>query len=91
MSDLVDGSDSTIAVVESHSAGIRWMEPRDLQVDQLPMAVNPPGAKGISSPHHNVALAVYADGHTQGLTRNTPADVLRALLTIAGGESILEY
>lgn len=67
------------------------MEPRDLHIVQMPMAVNPPRGHGISSSHPNVALAVYADGHTQALTSNAPADVLRALLTIAGGETIPDY
>jgi hypothetical protein len=84
---LIDGSSNTIMVVEVHNSGIHWMEPRDLHVTQMPMAVNPPRGQGISSPHPNCALAVFADGHTQALRNDTPPSVLRAALTIAGGES----
>lgn len=90
-SDFTDGTSNTIIVVEVASSGIHWMEPRDLHVVQMPMAVNAPRGQGISSAHPNVALAVFADGHTAALTKNTPSDILRALLTIAGGEQIGDY
>jgi len=90
-SDLTDGTSNTIMVVETHNSGIHWMEPRDLHMTQMPLAVNPPQGQGISSGHPNVALAVFADGHTNALTSKTPPDIIRRLLTIADGETIGDY
>jgi hypothetical protein len=91
MANISDGTATVIMVTEVTDSGIHWMEPRDLHINQMPMAINPPRGQGISSPHHNVALAVFADGHTAALTNNTPPDILRALLTIAGNETIGDY
>jgi hypothetical protein len=91
MSEIIDGTSNTILVTELAHSGIHWMEPRDLHVNQMPMAVNATQGQGISSPHPNVALAVYADGHTQAITKNTPSEIVRALLTINGGEQIGDY
>lgn len=91
ISDIADKTSDTIMVVEVADSGIHWMEPRDLHVAQMPMAINPARGQGISSPHAGVALAVYADGHSQALTSNTPPEILPALLTIAGGETIGDY
>lgn len=90
-SDLTDGTSNTIMVVEIYNSGIHWMEPRDLHMAQMPLAVNPQQGQGISSTHPNVALAVFADGHTAALSSTIPPDILRLLLTIADGEPIGEY
>jgi uncharacterized protein DUF1559 len=91
MAGIIDGTSNTLMVVEVANSGIHWMEPRDLHVVQMPMAVNPPKGQGISSAHPHVALCVYADGHTYPLTEHTPPEIIRALLTIAGGETIDDY
>ncbi len=91
MSDFKDGTSNTILVVEIANSGIHWMEPRDLHVVQMPMALNAARGQGISSHHPNVAMAVYLDGHTQAINDNIPPQILRALLTIAGGEQIGDY
>jgi prepilin-type processing-associated H-X9-DG protein len=87
---ITDGTACTLLVVEAHGSGIHWMEPRDLHLVQMPLAINPPRGAGISSPHGGTkskgATAAFADGHTQFLPSSlTPAE-LTALLTIAGGE-----
>jgi hypothetical protein len=89
--DLPDGAANTILVVEVAKSGIHWMEPRDLDFSHIPMAVNQKGSQGISSDHPNVALVVFADGHTTALTSNTPAQIIRRLLSIADGEPIGDY
>jgi prepilin-type processing-associated H-X9-DG protein len=91
MKSITDGTSNTILVVEIANSGIHWMEPRDLHFDQIPLAVNPKNGTGISSAHPNVAMVVFADGHTAALTYNTPSDILRRLLTIADGEPIGEF
>lgn len=79
-------------------SGIHWMEPRDLDAATMVFAINPPQGPGISS-HHcdatwwrrplgaNVALA---DGSVRFLPMDTPGEQLRAMLTIAGGETAEE-
>jgi len=89
--DITDGTSNTIMVVEMHDSAIHWMEPRDLDFDQIPMAINPSEGHGISSPHPNVAQAVFFDGHTAVLKKGTPAEIIRRLLTIADGEQIGDY
>jgi type II secretory pathway pseudopilin PulG len=91
LKSFTDGFSNAILVVEVANSGIHWMEPRDLDFDRIPMAINPTDGHGISSPHPNVALAVFADGHTAALTKNTPAEIIRRLLTIADGEPIGDY
>jgi len=88
LDDLTDGATNTLMVVEIANSGIHWMEPRDLDFSQLPMQINPPKGKGISSDHPNVALGAFADGHTQAMSSNTPPKIIRALLTAQGGEAI---
>ncbi len=80
-----------ILLVESCGVKIPWMEPRDLELDQLPLTINPPGGLGISSEHPkrsrwprcepagaNVAMG---DGSTRWLPDETLPDELRRLLT----------
>jgi prepilin-type processing-associated H-X9-DG protein len=86
--DFADGPDQTILVVEVADSGIHWMEPRDLNFATLPMVVNPPeGFLGISSDHYGANVA-FADGSVRFLKEDLPAQTLRALLTIDGGEKV---
>jgi hypothetical protein len=87
ISDIKDGTPNTILLVEVHNSGIHWMEPRDLDISQMNMSVNPPTGTGISSAHpggrSNIALA---NGETRSIDSTAPPKALRAALTIAGGE-----
>jgi hypothetical protein len=89
--DIADGTSNTLMVVEVRDSGIHWMEPRDLHVLQMPLAINPPRGQGISSRHVNVAQAALADGSVRALSNETPPETIEALLTIAGGESLVDY
>ena len=87
MSDIKDGAANTIMLVEVHNSGIHWMEPRDLDISQMSMAVNPPTGSGISSAHPGGrAYIALADGDTRAIDSTVPSKALRAALTIAGGE-----
>jgi prepilin-type processing-associated H-X9-DG protein len=88
---VTDGASETILVVEMADSGIHWMEPRDLEMDKMAMAVNSPDGRGISSAHPNVAMAVFFDGHTAAIPKNTPPETLRRLLMIADGEQVADY
>jgi prepilin-type processing-associated H-X9-DG protein len=80
-------------LVEVHNSGIHWMEPRDLDASQMAMAINANPARkgvipGISSGHPGVAQAAMADGSVRALPDDTPPATVRAMLTIAGGETV---
>ncbi len=91
LSDVTDGTSNTLMVVEMANSGIHWMEPRDLDLATMSLAVNSSPGPSISSPHPSVAMAVFADGHTQAISKNTPVEIVRGLLTIAGQEQIGDY
>ena len=91
MKEITDGTANTIFVVEIANSGKHWMEPHDLEMDQMSLAVNSKSGPGISSAHPGVAMVVFADGHTAALSNNTPSETIRRLLTIADGEPVGEY
>ena len=93
LEEVVDGSSQTIQVVEVANSPIHWMEPRDLEIDRTSPAVDGSvgGSDGLSSGHRGGANVSLVDGSVRFLTagRIAPGQ-LRALLTIAGGESVGE-
>ena len=89
--DIADGTSDTLMVVESIDSNIHWMEPRDLELATMPLTINGPKGPGMSSDHPNVVLALFADGQTRAISENTPATIIRGLLTIGGGETIGDY
>jgi hypothetical protein len=87
MSDIKDGTPNTIMLVEVHNSGIHWMEPRDLDLSQMDMAINSPNGPSISSGHiGGWAHVVFVSGQTRAIDNNAPPKAIRAALTIAGGE-----
>lgn len=83
--DQKDGLSNVIMVVEVHNSGIHWMEPRDLQLSQIPMKLNPAGRLGVSSSHGDVVNVAFADGRAVSIPEKIPAADLRQLLTIDDG------
>lgn len=84
--DISDGLSNTIRTVEMHSSGIAWPEPRDLEADRMPMAINHPG--GIVSSHRGGANVSFCDGAVRFLDNSIDPAVLRALTTRDGGEQV---
>src|SRR5438045_6915954 len=41
LSDMKDGTSNTILLVEMKNSGIRWSEPRDLDLNNLPPGITP--------------------------------------------------
>ncbi|HLA85507.1 MAG TPA: DUF1559 domain-containing protein [Thermoguttaceae bacterium] len=88
LSEITDGSKTTILLVEMKDSGINWMEPRDLAYPPMPAKINPPSARGISSYHPGRANVLFADGHVFCL--GDDAKPIAKFLTIDGGETISE-
>lgn len=87
--EFTDGLSNTIMVVEMSPSGILWTSPYDLNVDEMSFKagdVDHPGHRG----HSGGASAVFADGHFRFLENTSDEDraILKALLTINGGEDI---
>jgi hypothetical protein len=88
LGDIKDGTSHTILVVEVQHSGIHWMEPRDLDLAQLPLSVNPPRGLGISSEHKHGAHVGLGDGSVRFVPNDLPGKTLQELLTIDGGETV---
>lgn len=87
LSEVTDGLSNTILVVETCGAGIHWMEPRDLDVQQMTFTINGSPAE-IASRHPRGAEAAFADGHVSFLQQSASPQSLRAMATKAGGEPV---
>ena len=84
--DFTDGVSNSILVVEIVDSGIHWLEPRDLTLEDLPLAINPKSGKGISSRHVGGACVCFADGSVHFLPNDLAADTLRKMIIINDGE-----
>ena len=82
---ITDGSAMTLMIAEAANAGIHWMEPRDLDFDEMTFHVNG-SPNEISSHHTGIVEVLFADGHTSMLDASIGNQVLRAILTKSGGE-----
>jgi hypothetical protein len=92
IADFTDGTDNTLLVVEMINSGIHWMEPRDLQFSEMAPTINSKSKPGISSIHNGGgAFSVFADGHVWFLNEKMSAEILKALLTRAGGEVVGDF
>ncbi|MBL8850840.1 MAG: DUF1559 domain-containing protein [Planctomycetaceae bacterium] len=86
LSDIADGSEHTLLLVEIANSDIDWMEPRDLRADEMSFALNDPGHPSISSPHPRGPCVALADGNVRHLNAPVIPSTLEAMTTIAGGE-----
>jgi prepilin-type processing-associated H-X9-DG protein len=87
MSSIVDGTSNTLMIAETSGAGIHWMEPRDLDINQMTFRVNG-SPNEISSKHPGGAQAAFADGSVRFLSDSIAAQTLRAWMTKAGNEPV---
>ena len=83
VADVTDGTSNTIMIVEANDA-VPWTKPDDLSFD--PAAA--PALHGAGSPHPGGFNASMADGAVRFLKNTIDLNVLRALITRAGGEVV---
>jgi prepilin-type processing-associated H-X9-DG protein len=94
ISEIIDGTSNTIMVAETANLGVNWMQPQDLDVGQMRLAVNGGRSKGstrgteISSSHPGGAYVAFCDGSVQLLSDTVDGKTLKRLTTIDDGEAI---
>lgn len=86
--DILDGTSNTLLCVEATGSGIHWMEPRDLDVEQLSLEINGPAGFGIRSHHPGGVQAALCDGSVRFLSNNLDSETLERLIIKADGEPI---
>lgn len=88
LSDIKDGMENTIFVVESINCTPDWTEPYDLDFDTMSFAINAKDRPSISSHHPYGPHICFADGAVFCISEKITEAELKAMLTIAGGENI---
>jgi hypothetical protein len=83
--DLGDGAHDTLMVVEVPEGQFLWMEPRDLEFDNMSFRINDGSGRGLGS-RLGGARVVSADTTVRTLPDDFDGDKLRAMLTANGGE-----
>jgi prepilin-type processing-associated H-X9-DG protein len=88
MADFRDGTSNSILVVEHSGSDIHWMEPRDLEMSAIDLAIGGKEGSGISSRHAKGANVALVDGSVWQLPADIDPETLRKLLTINDGERV---
>ena len=86
--DVTDGIGNTIMLVSLANSDIHWAEPRDLDIETMSFQINDPNKPSISRTGYDGANVGFADCHIQWVSDDTPPEVIRAALTINGGEKV---
>ena len=89
--DIKDGASNTIMLVETKNSGIHWAEPRDLALGTMSFRVNDPNGRGVSSYHSGGAAVKLTDGSGRFIGNDFDPKLLKALITIDGGEDVSEF
>jgi prepilin-type processing-associated H-X9-DG protein len=85
VSEITDRASETLMVIEVDSEHADpWMSPEDAH-ETLVLGLGGPKSR---TPHPAGMNAAFVDGHVQFLSFEMPADVRRAMISIAGNESL---
>ena len=87
LKDVKDKPDTAILIAEATGMNVPWTKPQDLAFDTMSFSLNDPQRPSISSRHRRGACVAMVNGLTMSLWRTKP-ETIRAMLTIAGGETI---
>lgn len=83
---IVDGTANTAWLVEGpHESAVHWMSPTDVNIDRV-LAFGPDKPTG----HPGGFVAAFVDGHVAFIDEDVDRDVLRAMLTAAGGDELAD-
>lgn len=85
VANITDGTSNTILCVDWPDSDIRWVEPRDITVDDFLAWFD---QRKHHRGHPGGINVLFADGSVRFLSYSTPVEVVRAMLTRNGGEVI---
>jgi prepilin-type processing-associated H-X9-DG protein len=85
-SDVTDGTAHTIMLGEMSQSGIHWMEPRDLKTDEMSFKINDRTRPSFRSMHPGRVNVLFVDGAVRAIKDDIDPKVLKAAITISGGE-----
>jgi type II secretory pathway pseudopilin PulG len=83
---MSDGAHCTILVAQTRSSGVTWLEPRDLEADQMCFEINGRAGVEIGGSLPGGAHVATADGVVHFLPEDLPPPTVRAMATISGNE-----
>lgn len=87
-SQVADGRDRTLLVVEVEQAGGEWSQPWDIDIAKLNTKIGFGGIHAIGGNHVGGAAIAFADGTPGWLPEALSPALLRGLISPAGGEQI---
>ncbi|MEX0818873.1 MAG: DUF1559 domain-containing protein [Pirellulaceae bacterium] len=90
MRDITDGTSNTILVVEVKGQQVSWMEPTDLALDQMQMAINA-GAGEPGSFHPGGINVSMADGSVRFIADSIAPALLQNLITRNDGQAVGDF
>ena len=88
IADVRDGTSNTIIVIEVAGAGIPWMEPRDITVEEAVTHITDPAASQFQQVHPGGVNVLFADGMVRFLPNSIDPEMLRAMLTRDDGQAV---
>jgi prepilin-type processing-associated H-X9-DG protein len=83
---ITDGTSNTIMAIEAESL-VTWTKPDDIDNDAV-LKNNSSGLQGAGSKHPNGVNALFADGSVRFLKTSISRNVMKALISRAGGEIV---
>jgi hypothetical protein len=86
--DFKDGTSNTALGGEMSESGIHWMEPRDLNVEEMSFTINDKSRSALRSNHPHCVNMPFVDGSVHTIHDDIDPNVLKALITIDGGEKV---
>jgi len=89
--DITDGSSHTAIGGEVSESGIHWMEPRDLNVEEMSFKINDKNRIGLRSNHPHCVNVPFADGSVRTIRDDIDPKLLKSLITINGKEDVSEF
>ena len=88
ITEITDGLTDTIMLVEVADSLVYWAQPEDLHFDELKFIINGNKRQEIGSYHQHGANVAFCDGSVRLLKKSTNPQLVKAMLTIDGGERI---